>query len=283
MHTLKDLSEANVILIVDDNPANLRVLSESLAEDGFEVAVATSGEGAIKQARHNPPDLILLDIQMPGIDGFETCRRLKSSLDTSNIPILFMTALSDTDDKVKGLGLGAVDYITKPFQQEEVLARVKVHIQLRDFSKRLETQNSLLKRFAETMEQKVVERTIELQQAQLQLVQQEKLSALGQLVAGVAHEINHPVNFIYGNLNPAQQYAQGLLELIQLYEANYPHSPQEIQEKIRTIDLEFLREDLPKLLNSMQFGTERIREIVLSLRNFFRLDEADFKQVNLHD
>jgi two-component system, NtrC family, sensor kinase len=283
MQSLEHLPEANVILIVDDNPANLRVLSESLAEGGFEVAVATNGESAIKQAQHNPPDLILLDIQMPGIDGFETCSRLKASPATFDIPILFMTALSDTDDKVKGLGLGAVDYITKPFQQEEVLARVKVHLQLRHLSKRLEAQNSLLKQFAETLEQKVVERTNELQQAQLQLVQQEKLSALGQLVAGVAHEINNPVNFIYGNLHPAQQYAHDLLELIQLYEENYPHSSEVIQEKIRTIDLEFLREDLPKLLNSMKLGTERIREIVLSLRNFSRLDEAELKQVNLHD
>jgi DNA-binding response OmpR family regulator len=226
MQTSKYPPQQIVILIVDDKPANLRVLSESLAEGGFEIAVATNGESAIKQAQHNPPDLILLDIQMPGIDGFETCRRLKANLKTSDIPILFMTALSETDNKIKGLSLGAVDYITKPFQLEEVLARVKVHIQLRRLSSNLEAQNGLLKQFAENLEQKVVERTIELQQAQLQLMQQEKLSALGQLVAGVTQETNHSVNFIGGNLNPAQQYAQDLLELIQ-HEENDPHSTKE--------------------------------------------------------
>ncbi|HBE21020.1 MAG TPA: hybrid sensor histidine kinase/response regulator, partial [Cyanobacteria bacterium UBA11367] len=120
--------DKDIILIVDDSPNNLEVLSDTLTEAGFEVAVATDGESAIEQVEYEQPSLILLDIMMPGIDGFETCRRLKSNLSTYDIPVIFMTALADTVEKVKGLNLGAVDYIVKPFQQEEILARVRVHL-----------------------------------------------------------------------------------------------------------------------------------------------------------
>lgn len=127
-----------------------------------------------------------------------------------------------------------------------------------------------------------LEQTIrELQRTQTQLVQSEKLSSLGQLVAGVAHEINNPVNFIYGNLTYARDYAEDLLEVMQLYQQEYPNPRSEIQELIAEKDLGFLVEDLPKLLNSMQVGAERIREIVCSLRNFSRLDEAAFKKVDI--
>ncbi|MBE9201994.1 PAS domain S-box protein [Nodularia sp. LEGE 06071] len=123
----------------------------------------------------------------------------------------------------------------------------------------------------------------ELQRTQSQLIHSEKMSSLGNMVAGIAHEINNPVNFIHGNLSPASQYVQDLLRLIKLYELHFPHPPEEIKSEIAAIDLKFLKEDLIKLLNSMQVGTDRIREIVLSLRNFSRLDEAEFKQVNIHE
>ncbi|WP_017719422.1 PAS domain S-box protein [Kamptonema formosum] len=121
-----------------------------------------------------------------------------------------------------------------------------------------------------------------LQQTQAQLIQTEKMSSLGQMVAGVAHEINNPVSFIYGNVDPAMQYIQDLLGLIDLYQEHSPSSP-EIEEEIDAIDLEFVKEDLPKLLYSMKVGAERIRQIVLSLRNFSRLDEAQMKAVDLHE
>jgi len=122
----------------------------------------------------------------------------------------------------------------------------------------------------------------QLQQTQLKMVQQEKMSSLGQLVAGIAHEINNPVNFIYGNVNHAQTYVEDLLSFIQLYQKQYPGPHPEIDEAAESIDLEFLQVDLPKLLSSMQIGTDRIREIVLSLRNFSRMDEAEFKAVDIH-
>ena len=132
------------ILIVDDTPTNLAILVDYLAERGFDIAVAMDGLSAIEQISDTRPDLILLDVRMPGIDGFETCRRLKARKDTSHLPVIFMTALSDTEDKVKGFQAGAVDYVTKPIQQEEVLARVTTHLTLRRLQVSLEESNARL-------------------------------------------------------------------------------------------------------------------------------------------
>ncbi|MEH2267984.1 MAG: ATP-binding protein [Nostoc sp.] len=122
-----------------------------------------------------------------------------------------------------------------------------------------------------------------LKETQAQLIQTEKMSSLGQLVAGVAHEINNPVNFIYGNLTHVSEYTLGLLELVELYQQSNAHSTPEVEAHIEAIDLDFMTEDLPKILISMKMGANRIREIVLSLRNFSRLDEADMKPVNIHE
>jgi PAS domain S-box-containing protein len=123
----------------------------------------------------------------------------------------------------------------------------------------------------------------ELQRTQAQMIQSEKMSSLGQLVAGVAHEINNPVNFIYGNLTHANAYIRDLLNLLKLYQTHYPNPVTEVQAAVNAIDLDFLLEDLPKLLRSMKVGADRIHKIVASLRNFSRMDEAEMKAVNIHE
>jgi signal transduction histidine kinase len=159
------------------------------------------------------------------------------------------------------------------------------------------TANEQLENYSQTLESKVEERTQELsdkntqlqqlleelQLTQVQMVQSEKMSALGQMVAGVAHEINNPVNFIYGNLTYVQEYAHNLLGFVQLYQNYYPDPAPEIQAEAEDIDMEFIQTDLPKVLDSMKLGTDRIRQIVLSLRNFSRMDEAEFKAVDIHE
>jgi DNA-binding response OmpR family regulator len=116
------------ILLVDDNTTNLQVLHEILGGRGYKLLVAKNGETALSIAHKAKPSLILLDIMMPGIDGYEVCRRLKADPETQDIPVIFLSALDDTKDKVKGLDLGAVDYVSKPFQAEEVIALVNTHL-----------------------------------------------------------------------------------------------------------------------------------------------------------
>lgn len=134
------------ILIVDDVPANVGVLLDFLDGAGYEVLVAESGEGALSQLAYAHPDIILLDVTMPGMDGYETCRRLKDNPRWREIPVFFLTALSEPTDKVRGFAVGAVDYITKPLHAEEVLARVRAHLQIRALRRQLEDQNALLQK-----------------------------------------------------------------------------------------------------------------------------------------
>ncbi|MBD1881205.1 ATP-binding protein [Trichocoleus sp. DQ-A2] len=166
------------------------------------------------------------------------------------------------DGKPMGIGVTVMD-ITARKQAEE--ARREKEVQLKEKNQQLE----------HTLQ--------ELQRTQGQLIQSEKMSSLGQLVAGIAHEINNPVNFIFGNLTHVREYTQDLLNLLRLYHQQYPNSTPEIQEEIEAIDLDFMMEDFPNLLSSMKVGADRIREIVLSLRNFSRIDEAEMKAVDIHE
>ena len=155
----------------------------------------------------------------------------------------------------------------------------------------------ILQQTNEDLENRVKQRTTELSQAnqdltkaleqlqctQGQLIQTEKMSSLGQLVAGIAHEINNPVNFVYGNLEPAHDYAQNILHILELYQNHYPEPGSTIQTELEALDIDFLKTDFPKLIESMRMGTKRIQDIVISLRNFSRLDESEVKTVNIHD
>jgi len=146
-HTLLDFEakiETHAILIIDDSPTNLGVLADYLENYDFDILVAEDGESGLNKAQYALPDLILLDVMMPGIDGFETCRQLKADEKTKDIPIIFMTALAETEHKVKGFASGAVDYVTKPLHQEEVLARIHTHLKINDLTNRLQAANQEL-------------------------------------------------------------------------------------------------------------------------------------------
>ena len=263
------------ILVVDDVPANLEVISESLSDENHDIFTALSGERALKQLQKHPVDLILLDVQMPGIDGFETCQQIKANPQTANIPIIFITALSDTDSIVKAFSLGASDYISKPFREPELLARVRTHLQVQRLTQNLEAQ--------------VAERTAkwqaaaqDLQASKLQLVQHEKMSALGNLVAGVAHEINNPIGFLNGSVKNAQVYLRDLVEHLALYKEHYPQPVEAVQENAEDIDLEYDCEDFSSILASMTNAMNRIKAISTSLRTFSRADTEHKISADLH-
>jgi DNA-binding response OmpR family regulator len=137
------------ILIVDDTPTNVDLLSMVLKKRNYKVRVADSGERALKQINLQPPDLVLMDVMMPGMDGFETCRRMKQDPATADIPVIFITALSDMQDMLKGFQVGGADFLTKPFQAEEVLARVKAHLTIRKLHKDLSAKNEKLEKALE--------------------------------------------------------------------------------------------------------------------------------------
>ena len=152
---LPQVERSQSILVVDDAPANLQLLAHMLQRRGYKVQPAPSGPRALEAARSTPPDLILLDVMMPGMDGYEVCKRLKADEQTCQIPIIFLSALGDIDDKVRAFAAGGVDYIPKPFQTEEVLVRVETHLALRELQRKFEAANSEL-------EKRVAERTAEL-------------------------------------------------------------------------------------------------------------------------
>ncbi len=157
-----DQKQSERILLVDDNPTNLQVLVGTLEGRGYNLLIAKNGESALTIVRKARPDLILLDIMMPGIDGFEVCRRLKADPATQEIPVIFLSALGETTDKVHGLDLGAADYITKPFQPEEVIARVNTQLTIYGLKKDLALRNEELRDMNENLERKVAERSQQL-------------------------------------------------------------------------------------------------------------------------
>ncbi len=173
MTTLQEQQPA-VILVVDDKPENIGVLFDFLSEHNFEVLVARDGENAIELLEYADPlpDLVLLDVMMPGMDGFETCVQIKTNVKTQTIPIVFMTALSDTVDKVRGLTLGAVDYITKPIQQDEVLARINTHLTIRRLQRQLHKKNAEL----EVQHKLALQLNVQLQQKNQELEAQYQLT-----------------------------------------------------------------------------------------------------------
>jgi DNA-binding response OmpR family regulator len=161
-------SAHNSILLVDDEPDNLQPIVHFLEQSDYKIHISLSGSAALEILQHLVPDLILLDIMLPDIDGYEICRRIKANPKLSDIPVLFMTSRTDVSDKVKGFDVGCQDYITKPIQFEELLARVKTHIQMRHMQK--------------------------------ELFRFEKLQSLSVLAGGIAHDFNNILSIILGNV-----------------------------------------------------------------------------------
>jgi len=232
------------ILIVDDVPINLKVLRAHLEPAGYQVLDAGSGQEALRQAEKQP-DLILLDIMMPGMDGMETCQRLKANPTTADIPVIFLSALTDPESRTGALAIGGVDFIIKPFDEEELIARVKIHLTLR-------YQKIQLEKYAAELEQMVEDRT-------RQLVHADRLATLGTFSAGMAHEINNPNTFIAGNVQVLQLFWKTAGPILK----NHVHEDTTGRLKKMVGEIDHVFEDMLE-------GSRRISTIVNSLKTYAR-------------
>jgi two-component system, NtrC family, sensor kinase len=260
------------ILVIDDDATTLFFLQRNLQKEGYEILTANNGEEGLQKAQENLPELIICDWMMPKMDGLEVCRKVKTHPHLTNSTFILLTSKKDIEARVQGLDAGADEFISKPVELPELQARLRSG--LRQYQ---------LKRLMRMANQQLSQTLDQLRHTQAQLIQSEKMSSLGQMVAGVAHEINNPINFIDGNLDYMAQSIQSLFDLIYLYQNHYPDPPEAIKDCIEEMELNFLQTDLQKMMTSLKIGSQRIHKIVMSLQNFSRLNEAELKQVDIHD
>jgi signal transduction histidine kinase len=231
------------VFVADDNPENLNVLSEILERAGYQIRAALNGSEMLKSIELKTPDLIILDIHMPELDGYDVCRILKDSPNFRDIPVVFCSALSESFNIVKAFEVGGVDYISKPFRSEEVLARVRTHVMLRQ------------------REQDLRESLLRLQSAQDYLIQTEKMASLGTLIAGIAHEVNNPINYI---INSLEGFQRGFEEIKDVLETARSHD--DVRRKMDAIQYHNLLDEMSKLLEATHDGAEKVHGVVHSLK-----------------
>ena len=244
------------ILVADDTLKNIQVLGTILRDEGFQINVAQNGKQTLEMVQAVRPDLILLDIMMPEMDGFEACRHLKADPETRDIPIIFLTAKVQSEDIVQGFEVGAVDYVTKPFNKAELLQRVRTHLELKDAREKAERA------------------LVDLQSAQDQLIQSEKLAALGKLTAGIAHEINNPLGVVSSSVDVLSRCADKIGKRV-----SESWSQQEITEDRA---LKRALEALKTNGETICIARDRIVSIVEDLKIFAHLDQAELATIDLH-
>lgn len=269
------------ILIADDDAGDVAALGRML-HPYYDVFAAPSGERALQIAAGVPkPDLILLDVLMPEMDGYEVLIRLRDNPATRDIPVIFVSGMDAAEDEEKGLELGAVDYIVKPYRPPIILARVRTRLEIKRARDWLRDQNAIL-------EAEVDKRLKENQQVQDQLLHSEKMAAIGQLAAGIAHEINNPVGFVTSNLKTLDIYKRDILEILDVYEtleaASTPGAEAllNIHALKQRKDFGFIRTDMDQLIAESQQGMARVAKIVSDLKDFAHAENKEWLWADLN-
>ncbi len=288
--TLEDITGAKprTVFIVDDDQGSRQLLNDTLSSKGYVTRCLASGELALQAALDEPPDLILLDVMMPEMDGFEVCRLLKENPATRFIPVVMVTCLNEKAMRLKGIAAGADDFISKPIDTTEILLRTRNLLLVKQY-------HDLLREHAEILEQQVRQRTEELEKAiaelkatQQQMVQQEKMAMVGQLTAGLAHEINNPIGFIASNVGSLGKYCEKLLIFVEAQQAallsGQPDQQQAdlIREQRRQLKIDYIVKDLPEMILETQEGVERIKSIIKDLKCFSRADDSEQKLADIN-
>jgi C4-dicarboxylate-specific signal transduction histidine kinase len=243
------------IMVVDDTPENLALIKKLLNDQGFDVYALPNGPMALRAAGRIMPDLILLDITMPEMDGYEVCKRLKADARLCNVPVMFLTALSDTDDKVKGFNAGAVDFITKPFQHQEVLARVTTHLKIRNLQSRLEYQNVNLQELVDAKARQLADAHLQSRRHLAEIAHMNRNITAAVYSAAIAHELNQPLAAILSNAEAAE-----------LFLSMDPPAIKEVQE----------------ILADIRRDDQRAADMIRRMRNLLKKSEPELQEIDLN-
>lgn len=286
------------ILIVDDRPENLYALQKVLKEEPYSITTALSGKEALKKVLKQNFDLILLDVQMSGMDGFEVAEILHSNNVTQEVPIIFITAISkDKKYVIKGLEVGAIDYLSKPIDSN--ILKLKISTYIKFFQQKNELDRAKIKLEEVNNEVKLTNEKLlknnddlntalkKLKSTQEQLIQSEKMASLGIMTAGIAHEINNPINFINGGIFSLNKCLNDFMKVVKMYDQFLDSKELEkkalaIKELKEEVDYNYLVGHIPELTQDIQTGINRTREIVNGLLNFSRLDKGTFIPEDIH-
>ena len=256
------------ILIVDDNPGDVELLENLLQQEGYQVRSVLNSELVFEEVKRFSIDLILLDITMPKLDGYQVCRQLKENEETSEIPIIFISGINRLPDKVKAFSTGGVDYITKPFQVPEVIARIKNHLTICSLQKKLKSRN---KELANTVKR--------LKKAQVYLVQSEKMVALGQLVASIAHEVNSPLGAIRSSIENIASILQQLEKIMGFVQTVSLEDQQLFWDLVRDLPLKKLlskekRKLKKELITQLAFSNaESVADTIVELNAYEKVPD----------
>jgi len=265
-------ADAPCVLVVEDNH-EMRRFIRVLLQKRYRVLEAADGREGLEMCRERRPDLVLSDVTMPRMSGIELCRAVKQDGELRFIPFVLLTSHAEVQYRIEGFESGADDYLGKPFNVRELQARIRSLLTLRAAERELQHAHGELRRAHG-----------ELQQAESQLVHAEKMASLGRLVAGVAHELNNPISFVYGNMNVLQEYVEAIRGVLEAYRALalQERDRQDMEQRWRDGDMDFILEDLRGLIDGCREGALRTKQIVRDLRTFSRLDEAERKFVDIH-